>query len=139
MVPGGISLFMQKLGTGYTEYFNEKYDRKSVGGLFQGRYKSVRIKSDSQLIAIFNYVHTNQIELIEAGWKELIVKNKKRALKYLETYRWSSYHDYVGKTTFPSITQRDFYLDLFHDYNGCRNAVEDWVSFKADNNIVRAN
>lgn len=32
-----VTQFMQKLGTGYTNYFNRKYKR--VGGLFQGSFK----------------------------------------------------------------------------------------------------
>ena len=34
----GISRFMQKLGTGYSMYFNKKYER--VGALFQGKFKA---------------------------------------------------------------------------------------------------
>ena len=34
----GISRFMQRLGTGYTNYFNTKFKRKGV--LFQGKYKA---------------------------------------------------------------------------------------------------
>ncbi len=36
---GGISKFMHKIGTGYTNYFNEKKDRS--GSLFQGSFKAV--------------------------------------------------------------------------------------------------
>lgn len=137
IVPGGISLFMQKLGGGYTEYFNEKYDRKGVGGIFQGRYQSVRIKSQEQLIAIFNYVHTNPVGRVEPKWKDLIVEDKNNALNYLETYKWSSYNDYVGKVAFPNIIQPEFYLDLLGGVKGCREQVENWVKFKAENNILR--
>ena len=35
---------MQKLGAGYTMYFNEKNKRSGV--LFQGKYKSILIKTD---------------------------------------------------------------------------------------------
>jgi len=38
----GIVLFMQKLGSGYTNYFNLKYKR--VGSLFQGRFKAVLVE-----------------------------------------------------------------------------------------------
>ena len=129
---------MRKLSNGYTGYFNEKYDRKGVGGLFQGRYKSVRIKDDRQLLAIFNYVHTNPVELVEPRWKDLIVKNKKNALNFLETYKWSSYHDYMGNMKFSNVTNRDFYNDLLGSSKQCRKLAEDWISFKADNNICRA-
>ncbi|MEK7095926.1 MAG: transposase, partial [Patescibacteria group bacterium] len=35
-VENGIVKFLQKIGTGYTMYFNKKYER--VGSLFQGRF-----------------------------------------------------------------------------------------------------
>src|SRR3989338_5254383 len=35
---GGISIFMQKLITAYTMYFNKKYER--TGALFAGRFKA---------------------------------------------------------------------------------------------------
>lgn len=53
----GISSFMQKLGTGYTNYFNEKYNRS--GGLFQGTYKAVHIESNEQLLHTSVYVNLN--------------------------------------------------------------------------------
>ncbi|PID83131.1 hypothetical protein CSB11_02950 [Candidatus Campbellbacteria bacterium] len=40
----GISKFMQKLGTSYTMYFNEKYKR--TGSLFAGKFKAKHISSD---------------------------------------------------------------------------------------------
>ena len=49
----GVMNFMHKLSTGYTRYFNIKYKR--TGALFQGKYKSVPIKSDSQLLYICVY------------------------------------------------------------------------------------
>ena len=51
----GISRFMQKLGTGYTKYFNKKYER--VGPLFQGPFKAVAIKKDTQLHYILAYIN----------------------------------------------------------------------------------
>src|SRR3989344_2009952 len=38
---GGISKFMQKLTTGYTMFFNKKYERS--GSLFQGRFKATHV------------------------------------------------------------------------------------------------
>jgi putative transposase len=125
---GGISLFMRKMG-GYSTYFNKQYKR--VGSLLQSRYTSVPIQNDVQLSNVFVYVHTNPVELIEPEWKEFKVKDPKNALAYLENYRWSSYHDYVGNPTFPLTTQRTFFLDFYGKEQNCRRAVKDWVEFKA--------
>ncbi len=53
----GIQRFMQRLATGYTMYFNEKYKR--TGALFQGRYKAVHISSNEQLLHTSVYVNLN--------------------------------------------------------------------------------
>ena len=51
----GISRFMQKLGTGYTKFFNTKHER--VGPLFQGKFKAVEAKSDEQLLYLIAYIN----------------------------------------------------------------------------------
>lgn len=56
-VENGISNYMKKLGTGYTNYFNKKYKRS--GSLFQGRFKAKHIKSSYYLEYLFAYIHGN--------------------------------------------------------------------------------
>lgn len=104
----GIVRFMQKLGTGYTMYFNKKYERGGV--LFQGSFKAVRVENDAHFLHLPYYIHTNPLELIYGGRTSI---NWKRGVKYLENYRWSSFPDYIGKKNFPSVTSRDFLLDFF--------------------------
>lgn len=53
----GINKFMQKLGTGYTNYFNNKYKRS--GSLFQGSYKAAWIDSNEYLLHLSAYVNLN--------------------------------------------------------------------------------
>lgn len=55
--PDGISEFMKKVGGGYTAFFN--YRNKRSGVLFQGSYKSVRIKSNAHLLYLSVYVNNN--------------------------------------------------------------------------------
>jgi hypothetical protein len=56
-VEKGIEKFLQKLGTSYTKYFNEKHKRN--GALFQGRFKSSLIKSEGLLSRMSVYVSCN--------------------------------------------------------------------------------
>ena len=130
IMEGGIPLFMQKLCSGYVTYFNKQCNR--VGPLFQSRYKSIRIKEDIHLATVFAYVHTNPAELIEPGWKDFRVKNLKATMRYLESYKWSSYQDYIGNSTFPTVTKREFFLNLYGSEKKCRQAVEDWINYKAE-------
>lgn len=53
----GVQKFMQRLGTGYTKYFNTKHGRS--GALFQGVFKAVHIKSNRQLLYVSAYVNLN--------------------------------------------------------------------------------
>lgn len=101
----GIVKFMQKLGTGYTMYFNNVYER--VGGLFQGRYKAILVNEEPHFIYLPFYIHTNPLKLYRGS------TSLDRVERYLENYRWSSLPDYIGKKNFPSVTSRQFLLDYF--------------------------
>lgn len=76
----GIQKFMQKLGTGYANYFNEKYKRS--GSLFQGKYKAVHIASNEQLLHVSVYVNLNNQfgsrtpKLSTSSWNEYVVDKK---------------------------------------------------------------
>ena len=58
-VEGGLSKYMQRLGGGYTMYFNQKYKRS--GSLFQGKFKAKIVDSDSYLRHILAYVTYNYL------------------------------------------------------------------------------
>jgi putative transposase len=76
----GISKFMQKVGLGYTNFINRKYKR--TGGLYGGKFKSVHISSNSNLLRLSSYVNCNsEIHMIADA----------------ENWVWSSYQDYIGK------------------------------------------
>lgn len=53
----GISEFMKRLGGGYTKYFNYHYKRSGV--LFQGKFKSARIRTNAHLLYLSAYVNRN--------------------------------------------------------------------------------
>jgi len=122
---GGIVKFMQKLGTGYTMYFNTKNKRDGV--LFQGAFKSIPIESDEYLIYLSSYIHLNPVELKEPRWKEEGIKNWKAIGQFLGQYRWSSYPDYLGKKNFPYITNRNFLIEYFGDKEKYKQFVNSWL------------
>ena len=126
---GGISEFMRKMG-GYVTYFNLKYKRK--GHLFQDKFKAVHIEDDECLKTEFVYVHTNPVSLIEPGWKEKGIKDLEKTKNFIENYKWSSYADYIGGKNFPSLTSRDFLLEVMGGADGCRNFVNGWLQYKTE-------
>ena len=96
IVDGGISRFMHKLGTGYTNYFNEK--RKRVGPLFQGRFKAVMIESQEQLEYLLVYINViNPGQLLEPSLKEGGIKNVKKIMRFADDYPWGTHQEYSGK------------------------------------------
>lgn len=94
IVENGISVFMMKLLTAYSMYFNKKNERS--GPLFVRPFRSEHIDNDSYFLYIFSYVHLNCVDLFEKGWQENGIKNKKGAKNFLENYRYSSYPDACG-------------------------------------------
>lgn len=101
----GVTEFMRKLGTGYTNYFNLKYQR--VGPLFQGKFKAILLKQGAHFTYLPHYIHFNPLELAPASKK----KSADDLAEFLRSYRWSSHMDYLGVKNFPTITKRDFLLD----------------------------
>jgi len=122
---GGITKFMRKLGIGYANYFNQKYER--TGTLFQGRYKAVLVNREVHFIHLPYYIHFNPLDLLMLDWRTRKIKNYKKAVKFLESYRWSSHLDYIGKKNFPSVTQREFLLKIFGGVENYRKVVKNWL------------
>src|SRR3989338_5014048 len=73
-----ISKFMHRLGTGYTNYFNKKYERS--GTLFQGAFKAIHIDSNKYLLHLSAYVNLNdmaharsdKLGLSKSSWGEYV-------------------------------------------------------------------
>ncbi len=76
-----IAVFMQKICTSYSIYFNKKYNR--VGKLFQGVYKGVLVREDYYLLHLSRYIHRNPLELFHSD------------KSMLQKYKWSSYANYL--------------------------------------------
>lgn len=81
IVDKGIERFMHRLGTGYTNYFNNKYERS--GSLFQGRFKSIHVDSNEYLLHLSAYVNLNDMvhqlqlgsstpKLVRSSWEEYV-------------------------------------------------------------------
>ncbi len=90
----GIALFMQKVFTGYTMYFNNKYTR--TGSLFAGTFKSKHILDDLYLKRVLPYVLLNPVELFEPRWKNG-VGFLPRIAKKLEDYPYTNLSNFLQK------------------------------------------
>lgn len=75
-----LSKILQGIQFTYTQYYNRRY--RTVGHLFQGRYKAILCDRDAYLLELVRYIHLNPARL----------KNPAN----LATYRWSSHPAYLG-------------------------------------------
>jgi putative transposase len=126
-VDGGITKFMQKLGTAYSMFFNIKYQRK--GALFGGVFKSNLIEADDRYMQhLFGYIHINPLDIEFSGWKNKIKKSSVDMKKFLESYRYSSYLDYAGKDRIEkNIIKSENFPDYFTDAKSFEDFVEDYL------------
>lgn len=128
----GITKFMKKLDTGYAMYFNKI--NKRVGPLFQGIFKAVLIDKQAQFYHIPYYIHLNPLELIMPNWKEEGIKDFQKAEQFLESYRWSSYLDYIGKKNFPSVISDKFLNEVWGGSQKYKSDFKNWLKdFDIDN------
>lgn len=88
----GVALFMQKVCTAYSMYFNTMHDHR--GTLWEGRYKSRPIANESYLKYIFAYVHLNVLDLKENRRKDFGIKDTRASRAFVASYPYSSYYDY---------------------------------------------
>ena len=90
--PRNVSTFMKKVQTGYSMYFNKKYERS--GCLFEGPFKAEHAMDDIYLRYLFSYIHLNPVKLIDSRWKIDGPKDIKMTEKYIDSYSYSSFVDY---------------------------------------------
>lgn len=114
----GISLFMKHLLDSYTRYFNIKNKRK--GPLWQGRFKSVLIENDEQLLHLTRYIHLNPTSdgLVDSP----------------EEWIYSSYNEYLN-TNDVSICNYSDHLDI--NPEEYKMFVESRENYQKELNIIK--
>ena len=120
----GIEKFMQKLGTGYTMYFNKRYER--VGSLFQGVFKSIPVDNDHYLSYLTHYIHANPLDFSNPKWRKDAIQNSDKALEKIEDYPWSSFAYYTNKINNQIIDQQTI-IDLFGNKKIIADQTKDWL------------
>jgi REP element-mobilizing transposase RayT len=94
-----LSKILQGINQSYTLYFNRKY--KTVGHLFQGRYKAILCDRESYLLGLLKYIHENPL--------------RARIAETLDVYPWSSHHAYTGKNNPLALVSEDQVLRMFSE------------------------
>ncbi|MEK7567832.1 MAG: transposase [Patescibacteria group bacterium] len=131
----GISRFMKKLLTGYSMYFNAKYER--TGSLFESKFKARHVDTDEYLKYLFAYVHLNPVKLLEPTWKETGITKKYLAIDFLKKYQFSSYLDYLGvNRVVYKIINKDSFPGYFEKPKDFKEYVNWWLSLNRDENKI---
>jgi REP element-mobilizing transposase RayT len=108
---GNLSGGMQFLSGRFTRMINLRVGRD--GPLFRGRYASVPIASDAQLVQTCRYIHLNPVVA--------------RITPSAESWRWSSAGAYLGKGEIPAWLKTEALLELFGP-GDCERAYRDFMA-----------
>jgi putative transposase len=88
---------MRHLNGEYTQYFNRRH--RSVGHLFQGRYKAILVQKESYLLELSRYIVLNPV--------------RAKMVDLVEDWPWSSHRYYLGDAPAPDWLERDWLLAQF--------------------------
>ncbi len=102
----GIEKFMQRLGTGYTKYFNNR--NKRSGNLFQGVFKSKYIDSNEYLLYLSAYVNLN---------------DKLHGINKKESITFSSLKEYTDDSI-SGICEKSIILDQYKNKEEYKNFLD---------------
>jgi REP element-mobilizing transposase RayT len=94
---GNLSKGMRQLNGVYTQNFNKRH--RSVGHVFQGRYKAILIQKESHLLEICRYVVLNPA--------------RAKIVEHPEQWKWSSYRATAGRGKSHPCLQTDWVLGQF--------------------------
>ncbi len=119
---GGISKFMKKFGSGFTNYINAKYTQS--GSLFQGPYKANTIREQRILEYIDAYIQVfNPFELFNGGIK-VAIENFDEAFKFALEYPFCSLGESFGKRSL-HIIHRDIFETMFENIKIYKEFIQD--------------
>jgi putative transposase len=117
---GILSVYMHRILTAYSKYFNAKYHKK--GHVFEGPFKAVHTKNNIQLLHLSAYIHKNPKEI--RGWENTY-----------EKYPYSSYQDYIGLNRWGNFLSTEIVLKQFKDQAKYRDFVTTSTAKENLNNL----
>lgn len=125
-IDGGITLFLKKICTAYSMYFNKKYER--TGKLFERAFLAQHADHDQYLKYLFSYIHLNPAKIIDPEWKDNMVSNQSKLKNFVENYEFSSYGNYLGKFENKEILNYEAFPDYFDD--NIANEINGWLKYE---------
>ena len=114
-----LSKILQGVNQRYTMYYNRRY--KTVGHLFQGRYKAILCDRDRYLLALLKYIHYNPL--------------RAKIAESLDQYPWSSHRAYFTKSERSEFLDTDLVLRMFSENKS--RARKQYAMFMNDGATVK--
>lgn len=108
-----LAIIMRRLGASYVYWYNRKYKR--CGHLFQDRFRSETVDTDTYFLTVVRYIHLNTAKV---GLE-----------KKMFDYRWSSYCEYINNV---GITDIDFALGFFAEDK--KEAIKEFIKYHGEQN-----
>ena len=105
---GILSVYMHRILTAYSKYFNAKYNKK--GHVFETSFKAVHLKNNTQLLELSGSIHKNPKVLKE--WE-----------KTYDKYPYSSYQDYIGLNRWGNFLSTEVVLKQFKNQTKYKDFV----------------
>jgi len=128
-IDNGTSLFIGKLLTAYSMFFNKKYER--TGTLFEGPFQATHADIDEYLKYLISYIHLNPVKIINPEWKDKGILNISNAKKYLNQYKYSSYIDYLDYDREEKvILNRKSFPEYFATPKEFSWFIDEWLLYK---------
>ena len=123
IMEGGIAKFMSNFTNSYTRYINTKQER--AGPLFTGKFKSVRIETQKQLLHTSRYIHLNP-------YTSFVVKT----VEELQRYPYSSFPEFIGKKNSQLCMKEDILSD-FNNVKQYEKFVFDQADYQRNLDIIK--
>ena len=116
--PNALSRFLSNLCNSHSRYFNVKY--KTVGSLYQGRFKAKKVDKDEYLVHLSRYIHLNPVDLFSYLGKGVSDQ--------LQLYRWSSLPLYLFGSSNELVNPKEIL-----NYFSSRDPLKDYKDFIISN------
>lgn len=120
----GIQIFMHRLGMGYANYFNIRYER--TGALFEGSFKAVHVSRQGQFEYLPCYIHLNGLDLTDLDWRDGKIKDWEQASQALDAFRWSSHHVYLGRDQSLPVVDEHAIREIFQNKQAYLSFLKEW-------------
>ena len=118
--PGAVSRAMRAIGQAYVQAFNHRHGR--IGTLWQGRYKSSLVDSETYLLRVMRYIELNPVRVA--------------MVDVPEAHRWSSVHLHLGLRPDTLVTPHPLYLSLGNTPGARADAYRAWLTAATDEDEV---